>query len=47
MEFRKAKAHVIIALASEKRKCFINCTMDQCPRLPLPYLIVLRFLEQL
>lgn len=34
MEFGKAPAHVITALAPEKRKCFVNCTVDQHRRLP-------------
>jgi hypothetical protein len=29
VEFRKANAHVITALAPEKRKCFISCIVGQ------------------
>ena len=36
MEFRKAKAHVITALAHEKRKCFINCSVDPHDQAPSP-----------
>ena len=36
MEFRKAKAHVITALAPETRKCFINCTVDPHAQAPSP-----------